>query len=79
MNRDSLIHAPIGDAHTNRQARLADLQAQQARTVIRIAHETGDTALDRPTPGSLPGDELALRGIPAIGRGVQGAITGTRP
>ena len=27
----------------------------------------------------LPGDTLALRGIPAIGLGVEGAITGTRP
>lgn len=27
----------------------------------------------------LPGDPWALRGIPAIGLGVQGAITGTRP
>ena len=27
----------------------------------------------------LPGDPQALRGIPAIGRGVTGAITGTRP
>lgn len=27
----------------------------------------------------LPGDPIALRGIPAIGRGVGGAIEGTRP
>lgn len=27
----------------------------------------------------LPGDERALRGIPAIGRGVAGAIPNTRP
>lgn len=26
-----------------------------------------------------PSDSLTLRGIPAIGRGVQGAIPGTRP
>lgn len=36
------------------------------------------------TPGHITwiitaGDELTLRGIPAIGRGVQGAIRDTRP
>jgi hypothetical protein len=32
-----------------------------------------------PNPRALPGDTRRLRGIPAIGYGVQGAIPGTRP
>ncbi|HEX5370058.1 MAG TPA: hypothetical protein VFY10_11640 [Dehalococcoidia bacterium] len=48
----------------------------------RIELETSTTAI---TTGKLAkgatagGDERRLRGIPAIGRGVQGAINGTRP
>jgi hypothetical protein len=56
------------------------LHAAQARQVAQIAAEVEpDQTLKRVTPGSLPGDEKALRGIPAIGRGVSGCINGTRP
>lgn len=42
--------------------------------------ETGEQAPE-PTSRvlSLIGDERQLRGLPAIGRGVAGAINGTRP
>lgn len=30
-------------------------------------------------PRRLPGDQRALRGLPAVGRGIGGAIPGTRP
>lgn len=70
---------PIGDARLNLALRRQQLREQQAQTLVRIARETGgdDAAVVR--PGALPGDELALRGIPAIGRGVQGVIRFTRP
>lgn len=81
MRRENelLITAPIGEGRCNRAARLAALEAQQAQTMVRIARDTGDVPLRKIAPGSLPGDELALRGIPAVGRGVSGAIRGTRP
>ena len=51
-----------------------------AEQMRRIAYETATTPLDnevhRTTAG---GDERKLRGIPAIGRGVAGAIAGTIP
>lgn len=44
------------------------------------AMRPGMDAVDVPVFRSkLPGDPLALRGIPAIGRGVGGAIPGTNP
>jgi hypothetical protein len=58
--------------------RNADLDRHNAQTLIRIAQETGDTPLNR-TFGTPPGDERKLRGIPAIGRGVAGAIPGSSP
>jgi hypothetical protein len=38
-----------------------------------------DTEPIKANPRALPGDTHRLRGIPAIGLGVQGAIGGTRP
>ena len=64
-----------------RAQRLAELDAHNARMLIRIARETEVT--DQPvttTRGATAGgDERRLRGIPAIGRNVTGAIPGTRP
>lgn len=60
----------------------AGLEEHFAKERVRIALETSTTDDDQTTPGrviSFLGDELKLRGIPAIGRGVQGAIPGTRP
>lgn len=56
----------------------ADLDHHNATTLIRIAKETGDTPI-QPTVLSLLGDEIQLRGIPAVGRSVSGAIAGTKP
>jgi hypothetical protein len=58
----------------------AALTTHFAQERARIALET--TTDTEPTAGhvySFLGDEQKLRGIPAIGRGVQGAIAGTRP
>lgn len=52
------------------------------RTVkARVQRTVGETTVDEPVVYSskLPGDSLALRGIPAIGRGVSGARRDTRP
>jgi len=57
----------------------ADLDAHNAETMIRLARETGDTPTRDFKILSLIGDELQLRGIPAIGRGVAGHIAGTNP
>lgn len=63
---------------------IAERNADHARAVavmlVRIARETGDVVFERPVRGATPaGDEQRLRGIPALGRGVAGAIAGTRP
>ncbi len=64
----------------SRQQRLAELDAHNAQLLIQFARETDDQFVIRTTAGATPaGDERRLRGIPAIGRGVQGAIAGTRP
>lgn len=56
------------------------LQAQDQRMVARAVLDSGGPAPPRITPGvTLPGDSRRLRGIPAIGRGVQGCIPGTNP
>jgi hypothetical protein len=56
------------------------MEAEQARAVAKAVEESGEHLDDtRPTRGTLPGDWAKLRGIPAIGRGVRGAIKDTRP
>lgn len=57
----------------------AKLAAKYAKELARVARETGARQPDDRHQSKLPGDEQALRGIPAIGRGVQGAIPRTRP
>lgn len=58
----------------------ADLDHHNAQTLARIARETGDTPIVAVAARATPaGDERRLRGIPAIGKGVQGAIPGTTP
>jgi len=47
--------------------------------INRIILETGEPTPTRILNATAGGDERRLRGIPAIGRGVAGAITGTRP
>lgn len=58
-------------AHQLRQA-----QADQLATILNDI-DPNDTKHTYRTTAA--GDERKLRGIPAIGRGVQGCIPGTRP
>jgi hypothetical protein len=55
-----------------------DLDIHNAEKMIEIAKDTGDTPIAIHVLSCI-GDELQLRGIPAIGRGVAGAIIGTTP
>jgi hypothetical protein len=50
-----------------------------ARQRDRIERETATTSTSPAAGATAGGDELRLRGLPAIGRGVQGAIRGSRP
>ena len=60
---------------TTKAHQLLAAQAQQLAEIIQDADQP-DTQAYRATAG---GDERKLRGIPAVARGVQGAIPGTRP
>lgn len=55
--------------------RTAQLTTQIERNAVNHTEPAPVTA----DPYRLPGDTRALRGIPAIGRGVAGHIPGTRP
>lgn len=62
------------------QYRNLELEAHIARLEARIERETADTSTTSETEGATAGgDERKLRGIPAIGRSVAGAIPGTNP
>ena len=67
---------PIGEARLNRTLRNHQLHITQAQSVARACREAQDTKTYKTTAA---GDERKLRGIPAIGRGVTGAIPGTTP
>ena len=60
-----------------RWQRYAQQQAD-LRKVAELILEATRAELE-PTPGSAGGDPQALRGIPAIGPNVTGAIPGTNP
>lgn len=63
-----------------RQQRNFELAEKHAKLLVQFARETGDIPLEKPvSAAALPGDEEALRGIPAIGRSVAGVIRGTAP
>jgi hypothetical protein len=49
------------------------------RKLARILLETGEAAPVKVGHATAGGDQRKLRGIPAIGRGVTGAINGTVP
>jgi hypothetical protein len=58
--------------------RNAQLDAENARILARITLETA--AEGKTLAGATAaGDSRKLRGIPAIGRGVSGAIPGSQP
>ncbi len=56
----------------------AQLHARHARMLVQLAQETG-LALKRQTRDATPVDTRSLRGLPAVGRGIAGAIYGTNP
>jgi hypothetical protein len=62
-------------------ARAHELAAAQAQQILELARTTTDPTITfKPTIHvTLGGDPIRLRGIPAIGHGVTGAIRGTRP
>lgn len=61
--------------------RFLDTRAEDERKLARILLETGASVPEpaRTAGATAGGDERRLRGIPAIGRGVSGAISGTQP
>lgn len=60
-------------------ARRAIEAAKNAGLLKQLALEDGAAQFERPRHVVDGGDERTLRGIPAIGRNVGGAIPGTRP
>lgn len=60
-------------------ARRALEAAKNAKLLAQLAREDGAPVFERPRVAVDAGDERTLRGIPAIGRNVGGAIPGTRP
>jgi hypothetical protein len=60
-------------------ARRALEATKNAKLLARLAREDGAPVFERPRTQTDAGDERTLRGIPAIGRGVGGAVPGTRP
>lgn len=61
-------------AHELRQA-----QATQLTEILRDIDPNDPDIQEKRYATTLAGDERKLRGIPAIGRGVTGAIPGTSP
>lgn len=60
-------------------ARAHDLRRAQAQQLAEILTDVNTTHLEQTYRTTAAGDERKLRGIPAIGRGVTGAIPGTSP
>ena len=55
------------------------LAAQDARKVERIVAEAADAAPTSVAGATAAGDGMRLRGIPAVARGVSGAVAGSDP
>jgi hypothetical protein len=66
-------------SHTLKRFHANQEHIDDERKLARILLETGEHAPTKIGHATAGGDERRLRGIPAIGRGVQGAINGTRP
>ena len=63
-----------------RAQRNAELDHHNAKMLLQFSREADPTITMTPVRGATPaGDEQRLRGIPAIGRGVTGAIADSRP
>jgi hypothetical protein len=58
--------------------KLALLEQHNARLLKRLAADAVDERAHAPG-ATAGGDERRLRGIPVVGRGVAGHISGTRP
>jgi hypothetical protein len=70
--------APIGEARLTRWLRRKQEAVSQERKLARIALETG-SSVRQEAGASAAGDPQKLRGIPAIGYGVGGAMNDTQP
>lgn len=57
----------------------ASYRAEDEAKLARILVEVGEPAPQTVGHATAGGDERRLRGIPAIGRGVAGAVPGTAP
>jgi hypothetical protein len=55
------------------------LQAEDLQKVARIVAEIDEAAIQSAAGATSGGDEARLRGLPAIGRNVAGAIPGANP
>jgi hypothetical protein len=73
-------------AYTRRQvatfslhARRAAEAARNAKLLAQLARAKDAPRFERPRSAADAGDERTLRGLPAIGRGVSGAVLGTNP
>jgi hypothetical protein len=71
-----LIRQGEGPEHAYNRI-INERQADRKAIERILAEPVEDTT--KPTKATAGGDERKLRGIPAIGRGVAGAIPGTRP
>lgn len=59
--------------------RNAELDAKNARMLLEFSREAEPVTTVLARGATAGGDERRLRGIPAISRGVSGAIPGTNP
>jgi hypothetical protein len=55
------------------------MQRQAAAVTARILLEVGEDLPSSTGGATAAGDARRLRGLPAVGRGIGGAIPGTRP
>lgn len=68
------------ESRTNRYLRRQQEHREFLEMTERVAREVGIPEDDViKTASKLPGDPAALRGIPAIGPGITGAINKTKP
>jgi hypothetical protein len=74
-SRHPLIRQGEGPAQA--YERLTRERHQERRRIEQAMQDSPQ--LERKSFGTPPGDERKLRGIPAIGRNVSGAIPGTSP
>lgn len=73
-----LWNTPLGANPLILFLRRQAMNAHTERKIAQIARETSTTLPTSPQ-SKLPGDTRALRGLPAIGRGVGGTMPGTQP